>query len=126
MKIPQQIRLGGVEYQIKFVDGLTDGVRMLEGRINFRQSLIELNSSQEHQQACLTLLHELGHWIIDAYDTERKEDDKVPQDEEKVVEAFARGFYQILQDNGGALFDLERKEATQKDGHSGTDTANAS
>ena len=108
MKIPDKLRLNGVEYRIQFVDDLNDGAHMLEGRINFRQSLIELNSSQEHQQACLSLWHELGHWIIDAYNTERKEENLFLQ-EEQLVEMIARVVYQILQDNGAALFDLAKE-----------------
>ncbi len=113
MKIPDKIRLGGVDWNIVLVDGLNDGVHMLEGRINYRKSLIELNASQEHQQACISLLHEIGHYILDVLMMRSTDEEKQMPDEEKLVQGFALGFYQILQDNGWALFDLAEPEEDQ-------------
>jgi hypothetical protein len=31
------------------------------------------------------------------------------ENREHIIEAFARGVYQVLQDNGGRLFDLEKQ-----------------
>ena len=50
-----------------------------------------------------TLWHEILHSI-------RKHANMDIQDEEKVVEMFARGIYQVLQDNGGRLFDLKETD----------------
>ena len=128
MKIPEKVRLNGVDFAVQWIHDLNDGEHILDGQINYNYSLINLNSgTQGYQAQCITFLHEIFHGILQEYDCSRAGTDaRIPKDEETLVETLARGMYQFLQDNGAALFDLERREATQKDGHSGTDTANAS
>ena len=101
MKIPKSIRIGGVDYTIKDnVPALNDGVDLLYGRIDYRESIIEISDiCGGHQMKCITLLHEILHGVC--YHAGLK-----IENEEEVVEMFAKGIYQVLQDNGGALFDL--------------------
>jgi hypothetical protein len=54
----------------------------------------------DHQKKCITLLHEILHGIRENSGIDVK-------NEEDVVEMFARGIYQVLQDNGKRLFDLK-------------------
>lgn len=114
MKIPEKVRLNGVDYTVQFVQCLNDGGHMLDGSTNYNYTLISLNTStQGYQTQCLTFLHEICHIILDNYDCARiGETKRIPKDEETLVEMFARGFYQFLQDNGANLFDL--KETTQQ------------
>ena len=49
---------------------------------------------------CQTLWHEILHGI-------RNHAGLVIENEEEVVEMFAKGIYQVLQDNGARLFDLK-------------------
>ena len=58
---------------------------------------------------CITLLHEICHVIC------RGISEETIQDEEKIVEVFAKGIYALLQDNGERLFDL-KAEGELKDG----------
>ena len=50
---------------------------------------------------CITLLHEILHGIRNHAGLEI-------EDEEAIVDMFARGIYQVLQDNGERLFDLKK------------------
>ena len=102
MKIPESVRIGGVEYEvIDNVAGLNDGQNVLAGEINYNDSVIRLNEVVAgHQMKCITLWHEILHGIRNHAGIEIA-------DEETVVELFARGIYQVLQDNGARLFDLK-------------------
>ena len=102
MKIPKEIRIGGVEYEIiDNVPSLNNGVDLLYGRINFRENTISISDiAQGHQTKCLTLWHEILHGIRDHAGLHI-------DNEEAIVEMFARGIYQVLQDNGARLFDLK-------------------
>lgn len=102
MKIPESVRIGGVEYEvIDNVSGLNDGQNVLAGEINYNDSVIRLNEVVAgHQMKCITLWHEILHGIRNHAGIEI-------EDEETVVELFARGIYQVLQDNGARFFDLK-------------------
>lgn len=101
MKIPESIRIAGVEYTVREKAGLNDGTSLIYGFINYEMSEILLSSTIEmsHQRRCITLLHEILHGIRDANGMEI-------ENEEEIVDMFAKGLYQVLQDNGGRLFDL--------------------
>ena len=49
----------------------------------------------------MTLWHEIMHGIEDQAQLE------LGEERERIIEAFARGVYQVLQDNGVRLFDLK-------------------
>lgn len=105
MKIPESVRIAGVEYKVEVVPALMNGATAAYGHIDYENSRIELSDSfgVEHQKRCLILWHEILHGIIDASGLDIKH-------EERVVEMFARGIYQVLQDNGARLFDLRTTE----------------
>ena len=105
MNIPESIRIGGVEYAVTREPFLSLDGRELCGMIDYLQGVIALsdNVGMSHDKECLTLWHEIFHGIAHHFDLDL-------EDEENVVELFARGVYQVLQDNGGRLFDL--KEVT--------------
>lgn len=108
MKIPESVRIAGVEYAVRSEPHLNDGVSMAYGFIDYEKSEILLSDTiaVSHQRKCIVLLHEILHGIREANGME-------VENEEEVVEMFAKGLYQVLQDNGGRFFDL-REEA--KDG----------
>lgn len=101
MKIPERVRIGGAEYAVVYVENLNDGVNMAYGHIDFDNCLISLSDScgTAHEKRCMTLWHEILHGI-------REHNGLEIEDEERVVDMFARGIYQVLQDNGGRFFDL--------------------
>lgn len=102
MKIPKKIRIGGIEYEIKYEPNLRIGNNVCYGVISYDDSTISLSSTDGtgHQYRSITLLHEILHGIIHHACAEIA-------DEEKVVEIVAKGLYQVLQDNGDRLFDLK-------------------
>ena len=102
MKIPDSVRIGGVEYKVfDNQPSLNDGESLLYGQIDYRESIIRISDLCEgHQMKCITLLHEILHGIRNHAGLEI-------ENEEDVVDMFARGLYQVLQDNGRRLFDLK-------------------
>lgn len=110
MKIPDNIRINGVDYKIVYIPALNDSVDVLYGRVNYENSTIELNSeNQAHQRMCITLWHEVLHGIAFSMGIAETMGDN----EEKIVDAFARGIYQVLQDNGRKLFDIKEPAAEE-------------
>lgn len=103
MKIPQTVRINGVDYTVKEVDTLDNGVSLAYGYINYEthEILISAQRNIGHQKKCLVFLHEVMHGICEAQGLD------LGNDEEKIVDTFARGMYQILQDNGRKLFNIE-------------------
>lgn len=101
MKIPKTIRIGGVDYAVNYEDNVILGDNLCYGAIDYEESTISLSSTRgRHQHQCITLWHEILHGIRNHAGLELK-------NEEAVVDMFAKGIYQVLQDNGGALFDLK-------------------
>jgi hypothetical protein len=101
VKIPESVRIGGVEYAISYVENLRNGNQLAYGYIDYDNCKIELSATDGigHQKRCQTLLHEILHGV-------RQHAGLEIENEEAVIEMFAKGIYQVLQDNGGRLFDL--------------------
>ena len=112
MKIPSSVRIGGVEYTVDFVENLRNDVQILYGEINYDQSRIAISTTDGggHQMQCITLLHEILHGIQNHSGIELPKDS-----EEKIIDMFARGIYQVLQDNGERLFDIAKSQKTAQD-----------
>lgn len=105
MKIPETIRIGGVDYAVNYEDNVILGNNLCYGTINYEESVISLSNTRGagHQHRCITLWHEILHGIRNHAGLEIK-------NEEAVVDMFAKGIYQVLQDNGRAFFDLKEQE----------------
>lgn len=102
MKIPESVRIAGVEYPVKVMEFVHDDSRLCYGQVFYSGCRIEISTNgTSHEHRCVTLWHEIVHTIIDNAEFE------VPEDkEETFVTILSRGIYQVLQDNGGRLFDL--------------------
>lgn len=108
MKIPESVRIGGVEYEVKFVDYLSNGTSLAYGHISYDDSVIELSGTAgtSHQKRCLILWHEIIHGIVEHANMVVAE-----SNEEEIVDTIAKGVYQVLQDNGARMFDLKGGES---------------
>ena len=102
MKIPESVRIGGVEYAVKYGENLRIGAELCNGIIDNDDSTITLSTTDGagHQRRCVTLWHEILHGI-------REHSGISVENEEEVVDMFAKGIYQVLQDNGARFFCLE-------------------
>ena len=103
MKIPDNIRVNGVDYTVKEVPiaEIISDDRLCLGMVDHDQCVVRVTNDREcYQKRCITLWHELMHIVFEQAQLE------LGADEEKIVECAARGVYQILQDNGAVLFDL--------------------
>ena len=101
MKIPAAVRIGGVEYPVVYVDDLNNGIQLAYGHIDYDNCMIELSNTAgtAHEKRCITLWHEILHGIRNHAGLEI-------ENEEEVVNMFAKGIYQVLQDNGLRFFDI--------------------
>ena len=101
MKIPESVRIGGIDYKIEYADNVRIGDELCYGSISYDDSVITLstNDGTEHQRRCITLWHEILHGI-------REHAGMKIKDEEAIVEMFSKGIYQVLQDNGRKFFDI--------------------
>lgn len=101
MKIPEKVRIGGVEFDVVIESRLNDGEKMLAGQIRYMDCQIAVTEESSHEYQCLSLWHEIMHGI------EQQAQLDLGEEQERIIEAFARGVYQVLQDNGARLFDLK-------------------
>ena len=101
MKIPENVRIGGVEYDVKFAEIVRIGTELCYGSIDYPETTIFISETDggEHQHQCITLWHEILHGILNHACM------KV-ENEEEIVEVLSKGIYQVLQDNGRRFFDL--------------------
>ena len=108
MKIPNSVRIAGVEYEVVITPHLMNGATAAYGHIDYENSRIELSDTfgAEHQKRCQILWHEILHGIVENNGMEIK-------NEEAVVDMFAKGIYQVLQDNGKRFFDIKSNEESE-------------
>lgn len=101
MKIPDSVRISGVEYAIVTKPNLRDSSRLLCGRIDYNTATIYLSETdcQSEEFRCIVLWHEIIHGILEDRGFHLDEDV-----EENLCEALSRGIYQVLQDNARKFF----------------------
>jgi len=109
MKIPEKIKIGGVGYSVVYEERLNTGSKLAYGHIDYDKAIIQIEPKlQDYQGMCQTLLHEILHGVADDRQIDFKN-----ADEERIVNQFANGLYQVIQDNPD-LFgsDTDGKEET--------------
>lgn len=99
MKIPEQIRIAGVDFNIAQRANLRDGPTALDGMMDPNWSTITLFTGQDAQAMGITLWHEIIHRLIDVHGIKT-------DDEENLCRGMAHGIYQVLQDNARRLYDI--------------------
>ena len=119
MKIPDKIRIQGMEYGIEQVAGLSNGINRLLGEVQHATLRIRLDAEQEPQRAAVTLWHEILHAVIEHAGLDLGTDV-----EERVADTMAFGVYQILEDNIERLYpsvaSLPSAEGVEASAGSGT------
>lgn len=93
MQIPDKVRIGGVDYNIKFEERLNNGAQLAYGHIDYDAALIRIDTNlREEQGKCQTLLHEILHGIAKHFELEIEGD-------EDTVDKLAKGLFMVIQDN---------------------------
>jgi hypothetical protein len=93
MNIPDKVRIGGMDYEIKYEARLNDGSQLLCGQIDYNNTIIKLAPNlQSNQNECQTLLHEIIHGIVHHFELEIDGD-------EDTVDKLAKGLYMVISDN---------------------------
>lgn len=93
MKIPNSIRIGGIDYKVEIISEATDGINNEAdycGRVIFKEHKILILDSYPIEKQFKTLLHEIIH-VLD-------EDLKIGFEENNICRLEA-GLYQVLKDN---------------------------
>lgn len=105
MKITEKIKVGGFVYDVEREKGAFVGQSgtALDGEHSFADKTITVakHGCKEYQQ--LVFLHEICHAIIDAYVSPDEQD-------EKFVEAFSKGLYQVISDNPDIFYTTKAGE----------------
>lgn len=93
MNIPKQIKVGGFTYHIERPDKpFASDNTVCDGDHNFANRIIRVAANGCPDYQGLVFIHELCHAIIAYYTPETEQD-------EKFVEQFSKGLYQVLVDN---------------------------
>lgn len=110
MIIPKQVKIGGSIYQVNITKKtiLING-RACYARIDYDNHQIDVNKKYgDEQQRQMSFLHEVFHGIVHDRNIKLK-------DEEKVVEAFARGLHQIIMDNPEIFIQEVKNESDSRE-----------
>lgn len=113
----ETLLIGGVTYDVSFVEGLKDfrddnTFRNLHGDIGYGSTDIRIESRQSEQIQRVTLLHEAIHAIL-----HQAGHDDHP---EAMVIALGFGLYDLLRNNEGLLEWLGLLEEGEEDAETGT------
>lgn len=93
MRIPERVRIGGVDYAVIHEERLNNGQNLAYGRIDYDKAEIRLAEHlQSAQGECQTLLHEILHGIANHFGLAINE-------EEDSIDKLASGLYMVLKDN---------------------------
>ena len=94
MKITDIVKIGGFAYDVKRTDGAFIGGNgeALDGELSFAEKTITVSGSGCKEYQNLVFLHEICHGIVEAYVSPGEHD-------EKFIEQFSKGLYQVLVDN---------------------------
>jgi Zn-dependent peptidase ImmA (M78 family) len=88
--IPKKVKVAGIEYDVREVNGLTDKFNLL-GQINYNIGVIELDDSINESRKEQTLVHEILHACFKeaGYD----------EHDEEMINRVSIVLYQVLKDN---------------------------
>lgn len=101
MKIPEKLRVAGVDYKVEWKPFVELDGRLCYGVHDGEKSaiLMEEGDRTDFQSKCQTFLHEMLHAIEKQYSVPLPHGKR-----EKIIDRLATGLYQVLQDNSGAMF----------------------
>lgn len=98
MKIPNKIRINGIDFRIERVKDLNDNGTPLSANICYHKCEINLCKRGDPQYLRVSLWHEILHAIVESVKLD------LGNDEEKIIDTLAYGINQVIQDNKENLF----------------------
>lgn len=101
MKIPNKIKINGVDFSIECVKDLNDEGKFLSANICYSKCKIKLCKGNDPQFLKICLWHEILHALIESTKID------LGSDEEKIIDILAYGINQVIQDNKNNLFDIK-------------------
>lgn len=108
MKIPNKIRINGIDFSIERVKDLNDNGTPLSANICYHKCKINLCKKSDPQYSRVSLWHEVLHAIVESVKLD------LGKDEEKIIDTLAYGINQVIQDNKESLFSLAENEVKEK------------
>ncbi len=96
MNITEKVKIGGYVYDVQRPDATFPSANcttVCDGEHNFAEQLIKVVTSGTTAYQNTVFLHEICHAIVAVYCNE------VGNDEERFVEQFTKGLYQVITDN---------------------------
>lgn len=93
MRLPERVKIAGVVYEVNIAENRSEKDGKLLGEIVYHEGTIYLNEDQRPDIMAATFLHEVVHGVL--YHMGSK-----LNDDEKFVEGFTSGLYQVFADNG--------------------------
>lgn len=96
MQIPNKIKIAGVDYITRYSDLVVLNNEECYGECDYEHSTITISNRNNvgHQHQGVTYLHEMLHAIANAYNISLPK-----KKEEKIIDQFAIGLYQVIKDN---------------------------
>jgi hypothetical protein len=107
MKIPNKIRINGIDYSIERVKELSDNGTPLSANICYHECKIRLCKKSNPQYSRVSLWHEILHAIVESVKLD------LGKDEEKIIDTLAYGINQVIQDNKENLFGTKENTAVK-------------
>ena len=104
MKIPNKIRINGLDFSIKRVKDLSDNGTPLSANICYHECKINLRKKGDPQFLRVSLWHEILHAIAESAKLD------LGKDEEKIIDTIAYGINQVIQDNKENLFSSKEEK----------------
>ena len=104
MKIPNKIRINGIDFSIERVKDLNDNGKLLSANICYHECKINLCKKSDPQFLRVSLWHEILHAIAESAKLD------LGKDEEKIIDTIAYGINQVIQDNKENLFSSKEEK----------------
>jgi Zn-dependent peptidase ImmA (M78 family) len=93
MKIPEKVRIGNIDYAVRYEERLNNGSNLAYGHINYDKALIRIDADLKDEQGKFqTLLHEILHGLAKFFELSVEED-------EDTIEKLAKGLHMLIKDN---------------------------
>jgi hypothetical protein len=90
MLLPENIKIGGIDYKVKIVNECDEDDSNVDGKINFPKQEIRIKKGLEAQYQENVLLHEIIHGIFEFCGWEQNEENTI---------RLSNALYQVLKDN---------------------------